>query len=179
MQLQHPFKILRAFLRGHPDLKKASTQEGFAKLVDCSRSLIRAVEQGQTRITERLAEQVVEATGVSLAWLTVKQNPTQPIPAAGGGILTHQVILGRIEEETERNLREASSDLLNASKSLFDPGGALSDASFLIRKRMASTMAKVVEEALLESLSRGDTYLMEEITRLLARMHRGERHPPD
>jgi hypothetical protein len=40
-----------------------------------------------------------------------------------------------------------------------------------IQQQMAATMAKLVESALRESLDRGDTRLMEEITRLLARQH--------
>jgi transcriptional regulator with XRE-family HTH domain len=165
---QHPFKILRKFLKGHPDLRQASTQQGFAALVDCSRSLIRLVEQEQTKITEKLAKKVQAATGVPLSWLATKHDPELPVPGEDGTPLTHEAVISRIKREISQNLEEASVNLLVGSKAVIERSNSAKDPSDAIRRRMASTMAKVVEEALYLSFDRGDTRLMEEITRLLA-----------
>lgn len=103
---QHPLKILRRFLKGHPELREAATQEGFAKLVGCSRSLVRAVEQGQTRMTMKFARKVQAMTGVSLVWLAAKQDPGHPIPGGDGEPITHSGILDRIEAQIRRNFAE-------------------------------------------------------------------------
>ena len=145
-----------------------ATQEGFASLVGCSRSLIRAVEQGQTKITPKLADMVQATTGVSISWLATKQNPELSIPGQDGKPLTHEGVIARMKREISQNLEEASSYLLIGSKAILERDETAKDASAAIKRRMASTMAKVVEEALYLSLDRGDTRLMEEITRLLA-----------
>lgn len=169
---QHPFKILRKFLKGHAALRQASTQEGFAAMVDCSKSLIRLVEQEQTKITPKLAKKVQLATGVSISWLATKHDPLLPIPGEDGKPLTHEAVVSRMKREISQNLEEASVNLLIGSKALIERSVSAKDPSDAIRRRMASTMAKVVEEALYLSLGHGDMRLMEEITRLLAR--RGE-----
>lgn len=166
---QHPFKILRKFMRGHLNLKEASTQQGFARLVGCSKSLVRAVEQGQTKITPKLAKKVQAATGVSILWLSKMQDPEKLIPAASEGTLTHQAVITRIKKETERYMQEAERDLLDVSKIAANSSEPAYDPSPSIKRRMASSMANLVEEALFESLSRGETRLIDEITRILAR----------
>lgn len=155
-------------MKGHPDLIQASTQLGFAGLVDCSLGLIRTVELG-TKITPKLAKKVQAVTGVSIPWLSKKHDPGQPIPAASGGILTHESVIARMRQESERYLQEAERDLLIGSNVAADSNEAAKDPSTSIKRRMASLMARLVEEALFESLSRGDTRLMDEITRVLAR----------
>lgn len=169
MPQQHPFKILRRFLKGHPELKQASTQKGFAELVDCSQSLIRAVEQGQTKITPRLAKKIQAVTGVSIPWLSAMRRPDQAIPAASGGALTHEAIIAKFSEEIERNLLDAEQSLMIGPIPPADSPEASKDPSVSMKRRMASTMAKLVEEALFESLSRGDQRMMNEITRALSR----------
>jgi len=165
---QHPFKILRRFMKGHPDLNQASTQLGFAQLVDCSLGLIRAVELG-TKITPKLAKKVQAATGVSIPWLSKKQDPEEKIPAASGGTLTHEAVLARIGQERERYIQEAERDLLTVAKIKANSAEPSKDPSTSMRRRMASAMARLVEEALFESLNRGETRLMDDITRILAR----------
>ena len=156
-------------MRGHPELKQAWTQQGFADLVDSSKSLIRAVEQGQTKITPRLAKKVQGVTGVSIQWLSMKQDPENPIPAASGGMLTHEAVLARIGQEKERYIQEAERDLLMVSKIKANSAESAKDPSVSMKRRMASAMANLVEEALYESLNRGETRLMDDITRILAR----------
>ncbi|MGL5017509.1 MAG: helix-turn-helix domain-containing protein [Luteolibacter sp.] len=169
VHLQHPFKILRRFMKGHPDLKQASTQKGFAELVDCSQSLIRAVEQGQTHLTPKLEKKIQAATGVSIAWLSTQHLPDQPIPAASGGALTHEAVITRIKDHIERYQQQAERSLMAVSKTTADSSSTAMDPSSSIKRRMAASIGKLVEEALFESLSRGENRLMDEITRALSR----------
>lgn len=169
MRPQHPFKILRKFLKGHPELREAATQEGFAKLVGCSKSLVRAVEQGQTKMTPKLARKVQAMTGVSMAWLATKQDPGQPIPGEDGEPITHSGILSRIEAEIARNHEEAAGELLIGSQAILERSESDKEPTRGIKQRMAATMGKLVEEAVMLGLDRGDTALVEEITRLLAK----------
>ena len=174
MHQQHPFKILRQFLKGHPDLKQGSTQKGFAAMADCSPSLIRAVEQGQIKITPKLAKKIHACTGVSIPWLSTMHRPDQAIPAASGGVLTHESIIAKLKEEMERNLQMAEQSLMIGPIPATDSPEAAKDPSTLMKRRMASTVAKLVEEALFESLNRGDQRMINEINRVLARSF-----PPD
>ena len=155
-------------MKGHPELNQASTQLGFAQLVDCSIGLIRAVELG-TKITPKLAKKVQAATGVSTSWLAKRHDPDLPIPAESGGTLTHEAVLAKIEEETERHMMDAERYLMTGSKAPVDSTTPDMDSSQSRQRRMATFMAKLVEEALYESMSRGDNRLMDDITRLLAR----------
>ena len=165
-------------MQGHPDLQEASTQKGFADLVGCSQGLIRAVEQGQLKITPKLARKVHASTGVATVWLSKKQNPDQPVPAARGGPLTHEEILARWEEETARNIREAESELLVGTNVGMESEEAGKGHGVSMHRRMASTLAKLVEAAVLESLSRGETRVMDEINRVLSRSCPPEATPP-
>ena len=60
-KLQHNLDRLRGFLELH--------QQEMADLAGCSRELIKSVEVKRTRLTERLAEAIFMATGVSTKWL--------------------------------------------------------------------------------------------------------------
>jgi len=155
-------------MKGHPNLKHASTQQEFAKLVGCSQSLVRAVEQEHTKITPRLAKKVQAATGVSISWLSTLHLPDKPIPAVGGGTLTHEVVIAAIQKELERNLQKVERSLMIGPKALADSSIIAEDPSLSMKRRMASTLAKLTEEALFETLSRGDNRLVNEITRILA-----------
>ena len=166
---QHPFKILRKFLKEHPDLRQASTQAGFAEFVGCSRSLVRAVEQGQTKITTRLAKRIQAATGVPIAWLSTPQAPDQPIPAAAGGELKHETVIAMVAAEIERNLREAERNLLldpEAGEGDQDHDAGSQQATW---RRIAAAMGRLVEEAIFEGFTRGDDRLAGEITKTLAK----------
>lgn len=169
MRPQHPFKILRKFLKGHPDLKQAATQDGFAKLVDCSRSLVRAVEQEQTGISPKLAKKVQATTGVAISWLATKHDPEQPIPGADGKLLTHADVISRIKREISGNINHASANLLARSKNAVEGPGYGKESSASINRRLARDLAKVVEDTLYQRLACGDTRLMAEIAGLLAR----------
>jgi len=172
---QHPFKILRKFMKGHPKLKMAATQQGFSQLVDCSQSLVRAVEQGQTKITPRLAKKIQAATGVPISWLSTLHNPKDPIPAASGGMLTHETTLATIDQEIDRNLEKAGRSLMTSSKNVADPPAIAVGPTLSPKRRIATALAKLTEEALFESLSRGETRMMDEITRILARDQSAEK----
>jgi len=198
MDLQHPFKILRRFLKGHPDLAEASTQNGFAKLVGCSPALIQAVEQ-RSKISTKLALKVQAATGVAIPWLAQMRDPREPIPAEGGGSLTHELVLASIGQARERHSvqveqRPAVPELhpiLKGRTSLmaafvsgvsaeigvdFKPswGKELSDepaqdADVSWNRRKAGSMAKWVEDELFEAISRNDYSLWDEISKALSR----------
>lgn len=172
MHLQHPLKILRRFLRDHLELKEFSTQKGFAALLDCSASLIRAVEQGQTTITPKLVSKIQGATGVSVSWLSTKHKNGAPILGEDGQILTHEIMIERIRKQISENYDIAAKELLVGSAAVLSRSqDSKKSPSQGINRRMASTMGEIVEEALFIDLEKGDTHLMEQLTRLLARQH--------
>lgn len=191
MHPQHPFKILRRFMKGHPALKDASTQKGFAHLVGCSTSLIQAVEQ-RIKITEKLAVRVQAVTGVLIPWLSEMQDPDKPIPAAGGGTLTHEMVLGIIKQAIGQHSgpegqKSAPMDFPSVLKgraplmASFVSGVFSSirrapyavpwgqDQSVSWERRQAVTMARFVEDELFEAFSRGDYTLWDEISKVLSR----------
>lgn len=165
-------------MQGHPDLRQASTQKGFADLVGCSQGLIRAVEQGQSKITPKLARKVHASTGVATVWLSKKQNPDQPVPAARGGPLTHEEILARWEEETARNIREAETERLVGTNVELEQEEGGKEHGVSMHRRMASVLGKLVEAAVFESLGRGENHLINEINRVLSRSYPPEPTPP-
>jgi transcriptional regulator with XRE-family HTH domain len=173
---QHPFKILRKFLKGHPDLRQASTQAGFAELVGCSRSLIRAVEQGQAKITTKLAKQVQTVTGVSISWLSTPQAPDEPIPAAAGGELKHEAVIAMVAKEIERNLRDAERNLLLDPEAKEGVHAQDAGSQQTTWRRIAAAMGRLVEEAIFEGFTRGEDRLAGEITKTLAKTRPGASH---
>lgn len=140
-------------------------------MIGCSQSLVRAVEQGQTKITPRLAKKIQACTGVSLPWLSTMHHPDQAIPAVRGGELTHEEVLRRFAEEIERNLQSTEHSLMIEPIPSADSPEVAKDPSALMKRRMAAVMGKLVEEALLESLNRGDQRMMNEINKVLARSY--------
>jgi len=44
-------------------------QKEMASLLNCSRPTIQAIELGKLKMSERLAQEAAQATGVSLMWL--------------------------------------------------------------------------------------------------------------
>lgn len=164
-------------MNGHPELKGASSQRGFAEFVDCSPSLIRAVEQGISKITPKLVNKVHAMTGVSRSWLSALREPNQPIPAETGVTLTHEAVMARWKEEIQRNIMKAEESLMVRSKALADSSGNSQDPALSMRRQMAAAMAKLVEQALFDSMNRGDNGLMDEITRILTRGTRGSPVP--
>lgn len=158
-------------MKSHPDLRRAATQKGFSKWVGCSEGLIRSVEQGQAKITPKLAKRVQASTGVAAAWLSRKQDPSQPIPAARGGPLTHEEIIARWGEGMARTIRETERELLLGTNIGLESEGADKGHGVSMHRRMASALGKLVEEAVFESLGRGENHLINEITRVLSRSY--------
>ena len=166
MHPQHPFKILRRFLKGHRDLVWASTQAGFARLVGCSPGLVRAVEQ-RIKITPKLAMKVQSATGVSIPWLSEMQDPEKPIPTTTGKTLTHEMV---IQISSQAKLHPVLTGRTGLMASFISVASATADRdpAMPMARRMAVAMARFVEDALFETLNRGDTSLMDAITKLLS-----------
>ena len=166
MRMQHPLKIIRKFLKGHPHLPDAWTQQGFARLAGCSLGLIRSVEQGAT-ITPKLAVKIGDATGVLIPWLSKPQDADAPIPAAIGGTLTHEIVTATMRESIERYQRIVEHTRLATERISAASSATGTMPSNPIAHRMAAAMTKVIKEALLETLLRGDTSLMDSLTNTL------------
>lgn len=73
-----PLRALRETLVQIPQLKVASTQAGFARLVGRSESLVRAVESGRVPISEKFARELAVRFGVSTRWLMKKEVTEMP-----------------------------------------------------------------------------------------------------
>jgi hypothetical protein len=156
-QRQHPVKILRRFLREHPGFKPFSTQPGFAKFVGCSESLIRTVELDKAKVSGKLRQMIKASTGVSGAWLSSDQRPGFPIPAEQGGHVTYELVYDKYEKAVhEREMRDARIIPIQP------PIPPVTAA-----QKLARSTAKLVEDAILESLKRGDTRLINDINMCL------------
>ncbi|GAA5117573.1 hypothetical protein JIN84_17190 [Luteolibacter yonseiensis] len=141
-------------MKGHPSLKEFATQRGLAELLGRSESLVCRVEIGTLEMTQNLKNDIVKMTGVSEKWLSASHETGATILAESGMPLSHADVMSKIEAEITRNHQEAAE---NFSKV----------ASYPIQNRIAASWLKLVEEAVLEGLNRGDTGLMDEITKIL------------
>jgi transcriptional regulator with XRE-family HTH domain len=177
---EHPLKIIRRFLRQDSNLRPFSTQRGFADLIDSSTSLIRAIEQGQTKMTQRVAKRIHGTLGVSLDWLQQNQDPDRSIPCSDGTTLTHSALLERIRNPMPANHFRSTHrdhprrfDIDRLPQRVEQPEENLS-------KLMARMLARRTEKALLVSLSRGDMSVYENIFNiLLDRNFRAGKIPAD
>jgi len=66
---RHPLAVLRLMI--------GFTQKEMASLLKCSCPTIQAIELGKLKMSERLAQEIVQTTGVSLEWL-LKADPQAP-----------------------------------------------------------------------------------------------------
>ena len=164
-----PTQALRQFFSKHLELRAWSTQLGLAQAVDRSESLLRSVEAGRMEMSPKFARALSSRTGVAFDWLMKSTVDPSDIPAADGGQLEHEVVIARIKSEIERNLNQAERDIAAAAKLDAVSAAVTSDPAVPMKRRMAAAMAKLVEDALFESLSRGETGMMDEITKILAK----------
>ena len=165
-----PIKALRLFLQKHPDTEEFSSQLGLAQLVDRSESLVRAIEGGRMETSRKFAKELSSMTGVSKDWLLLPDVDSQEVPSERGVPLQHNEVVARIQHQIHSNLDDVAAVAQDARVRAESGETALS-AGGNIQRQMAANMASLVEVALCESLTRGDTRLMEEITRLLTRQH--------
>ena len=165
-----PIKALRLFLQKHPDTEEFSSQLGLALLTDRSESLVRAIEGGRMPMSRKFAKTLSVITGVSKDWLLLEDVDPQEVLAEQGGRLSHEQVVQRVMRQSENNLN-ASASYLRAAGTPVGSSGLIKGEIGDIQQQMVATMVRLVELALRESLARGDTGLMEEITRLLARPH--------
>ncbi len=154
-------------MQQHPDTEEFSTQLGLAQLVDRSESLVRAIEGGRMDVSRKFAKALSEATGVSKDWLLLPEVTSEEVPSDHGGLLRQEDVVSRIKRKIQINLADAAN--MGTPIGSADSKSPEHTDTGTIQEQMVNTMAKLVQSALLESLNRGDTRLMEEITRLLAR----------
>lgn len=166
-----PTKALRHFFSKHVELRELSTQLGLAQLVDRSESLLRAVEAERMEMSPKFARALSKMTGVDPDWLMKSSVAESPIPSVDGSPLRHEIVIARIKGEIERNITKAEHNLAEAAKLNAESIAATNDPAVPMKRRMATAMSKLVEDAIFESLTRGETHLMDEITKLLARDH--------
>ena len=169
MKPQHPFKLLRKFLKAHEDLKAYSTQAGFAELLDCSHSLVSAIEQKKAKITASIAERIQRTTGVSKQWLAAPQFPNLPIPGDNGEDLSHERVIGLVSKERQRMVDRSGVDMLLDPKFLDENP----DRDAVIAKenwrRISVAVAKLVEDSVYRELSNGGVGLLAEINSMIHR----------
>lgn len=147
-----------------------STQLGLAQLVDRSESLLRSVEAGRMEMSPKFARALSKMTGVDPDWLMKPSVDSSPIPSVDGSPLELGMVIARIKSETERNINNAERDLAEAAKLQAETASTATDPMVPMvpmERRMAVVMSKLVEDALFDSLTRGETQLMDEITKLL------------
>ena len=68
---RHPLAVLRTLI--------GFTQKEMAQILECSTATVQAVELGKLRLSERLAQQTVLVTGVSLDWLLAGDVEKPPL----------------------------------------------------------------------------------------------------
>lgn len=166
--LVRPIRVLRRFLQQHPETKEFSSQLGIAQLVDRSESLVRAIEGGRMEMSPKFARALSAMTGVSKDWLMRPDVDPEVVPAERGGSLQHNEVVARVRHQIKSNLDDAAASLAEA-RIRKESGDEAKGVAGSLQQRMAQQMAGLVQATLTETLARGDTRLMEEITRLLAR----------
>ena len=137
-----PLKALRGFFAQNKDLKSLSTQYGLSELIERSESLVRAIENGRSPMSKKLAIFISTKIGVSAEWLLKEDVDGMKIPSADGGTLKHIDVLARIEQEISKSLSKVSRTL--------EPKNST-------HARMADAIAKLVADEILEYLERGET----------------------
>lgn len=163
-----PIRVLRRFLQQHPETKEFSSQLGIAQLVDRSESLVRAIEGGRMEMSPKFARALSAMTGASKDWLLQPDVDPEEVLSESGGRLRHEEVLDRVRLQIKSNLDDVAASLA-AARIQRESGDVAKGVAGSLQQRMAEQMAGLVQAALTESLARGDTRLMEEITRLLAR----------
>ena len=93
---RHPLAVLRLII--------GFTQKEMASLLNCSCPTIQAIELGKLKMSERLAQETVQKTGVSLAWLL---NTDPKAPPVGESNVPYSVT---IFEQTQANLTRKFTD---------------------------------------------------------------------
>lgn len=163
-----PTKALRIFFDQNEELRPFATQKGFADLIGRSESMIRAMEGSRAvKMSPTLARRISTLTGVSQEWLMAPDAGGIDIPSFEGLPLRHDAVIARINRQIDRNLRLAVNGLADgAGENTQSPPESF--GSFTNR-RLAALTAKMFENYLFADLERGDSRLMEEITKLLDR----------
>ena len=124
-------------------------------------------------VSRKFAKALSEITGVSRDWLLLADVDSEDVPSERGGLLRHEEVVSRVKRQIQSNLEDAEGYLVSGRMGE-GAGSTAQTEGGTIQQQMAATIAKLVESALRESLDRGDTRLMVEITRLLARQHGGD-----
>lgn len=93
----HPLAVLRSLLERNHDTREFATQNGFAKILGKSPSLIREVESGRHEMSPKLARLISGMTGASIAWLMEKEVAGTSVPSEDGGEVSGVSFLGLLE----------------------------------------------------------------------------------
>jgi len=81
------------------------TQGGFGDLIGRPESYVRALESNG-KITDKIAKQIQDRTGVDFRWLLDPGDVGSVIPAVTGGGLTHEMVLQKVRDEIASNRRK-------------------------------------------------------------------------
>jgi len=118
-------------------------------------------------MSRKFAKALSEKTGVSIKWLLAESADGTEIPSVDGRPLQHDDVIGRVDGEIERNLRQAEHYVRDESSASTNSLGLHDNPTPSIHRRMAAVTGKLVEEELFKRLSSGDMRLMDKINRLL------------
>ena len=107
---ENPIKRLRSFIGEIPSLSPYQTQNGFAQLIQRTGQYVRVLES-KGKISEKVAQQIEAATGVSASWLLDPGSCAEAIPAADGGELTADLLLSKINSYPKREKFPARAEI--------------------------------------------------------------------
>lgn len=136
-----PIKRLRKFVAEHPELHMFGTQGGFGDLIGRSESYVRALESNG-KITDKIAKQIQDRTGVDFRWLLDPGDACSVIPAVTGGGLTHEMVLQKVRKEIDSNLKKAR----RLEEVSFSPESSTSRYAKLVDGLLAAWRDKLIDE---------------------------------
>lgn len=119
------------------------------------------------KMSHKFAKALSVATGASKDWLIQPDVESDEVPAELGGLLDHMDVVARVKRQIQSNVNDIGTSLRSA-RTPASAGEVGKSGPGNIQQQMAASMASLVEAALCESLARGDTRLMNEITRALS-----------
>jgi len=178
MKKLHPLTLIRRELAKDPAWEKYSTHTGFAELVGRSKSWVKNIEYGIAGTSPAFAQRVADRLGIDPAWLVAPLPANYPIPAAGGGGWSVDMIPDRLKSALAGNIQTLDkklADLRDNEKTGFpaNPREVLAGLVDLPENQvfLADVLARHVRDRLIQEFRNGKP---EEFITRLRRVLEGE-----